>query len=282
MIDTEAPTATIEYSTTESTENPVVVTLKSDEEVTIINNDGQNTYTFTENGEFTFEFVDKNGNVGSVTAKVNWIEKKQDNLPEDNTDITTNPNEKPDNKLENNTGTTINPNEKPVISEDIYVDMSAGNVIIKVPNLILSKYENVSLDYQKLTLSDDQKEIYGENSEIYEVSLETKDSKKLNLSNIVLTQTVKLSPNKEFDAIYAIREDGSIIKLDSKVNSNNEVVFEDNGLGKYMISYKSAASNDEEKEDDLKEKVNYIPYILGGITVLLAGGVICTIMIKKK
>ena len=29
----------------------------------------------TENGEFTFEFVDKAGNTGSATATVDWINK---------------------------------------------------------------------------------------------------------------------------------------------------------------------------------------------------------------
>ena len=30
---------------------------------------------FTKNGNFTFEFVDKDGNKGTATAKVTWIDK---------------------------------------------------------------------------------------------------------------------------------------------------------------------------------------------------------------
>ena len=33
-------------------------------------------HTFTKNGEFTFEFMDEAGNRNSVTAKVDWIDKK--------------------------------------------------------------------------------------------------------------------------------------------------------------------------------------------------------------
>ncbi|MDE5830650.1 MAG: discoidin domain-containing protein, partial [Clostridia bacterium] len=40
---------------------------------TITNNGGKNYYTFTENGEFTFEFVDAKGRKNSKTAKVDWI-----------------------------------------------------------------------------------------------------------------------------------------------------------------------------------------------------------------
>ncbi len=74
-IDTEDPVADFEYSTTHLTDKEVVATLKPSEEVTITNNGGSDTYTFTNNGEFTFEFVDRAGNKGSATAKVNWIAK---------------------------------------------------------------------------------------------------------------------------------------------------------------------------------------------------------------
>lgn len=45
------------------------------EPVTITNNGGSNQYTFKENGDFTFEFVDAAGNKGSVTAKMSNIDK---------------------------------------------------------------------------------------------------------------------------------------------------------------------------------------------------------------
>ena len=38
-----------------------------------MNNGTSREYTFTQNGEFTFEFEDKAGNKGTATAKVDWI-----------------------------------------------------------------------------------------------------------------------------------------------------------------------------------------------------------------
>ena len=54
-IDKVAPTAEITYSTIHLTDQPVTVTLNPSEEVTVTNNNGSLEYTFTENGEFTFE-----------------------------------------------------------------------------------------------------------------------------------------------------------------------------------------------------------------------------------
>lgn len=75
-IDKVAPTADIEYDITSKTSEPVTATLINEsEKITITNNNGKSTYTFTENGEFTFKFVDEAGNEGQKTAKVNWIDK---------------------------------------------------------------------------------------------------------------------------------------------------------------------------------------------------------------
>lgn len=64
---------TITYSTTERTEGSVIATLHIEEGATITNNNGENTYIFTENGEFTFEYVDVDGNAKTATAKVRNI-----------------------------------------------------------------------------------------------------------------------------------------------------------------------------------------------------------------
>ncbi len=70
------PTAGIAYSTTEKTNDVVVARLVNpSRNITITNNNGSDTYVFSENGEFTFEFEDENGAQGSSTAKVTWIDK---------------------------------------------------------------------------------------------------------------------------------------------------------------------------------------------------------------
>lgn len=117
-IDKVAPTATIEYSTKESTEGPVIATIKPSEEVTINNNKGKTTYTFTENGEFTFEFADRAGNKGTVTAKVNWIEKKVDEKPDDKPTTPDKPGDNTDNKPVNPDKPSKPEEDKPNKPED--------------------------------------------------------------------------------------------------------------------------------------------------------------------
>ena len=75
-IDKSIPTASIYYSTTEPTSEYVIARLTNPStEITITNNDGNDTYVFKENGSFTFQFEDKNGNKGQETATVNWIDR---------------------------------------------------------------------------------------------------------------------------------------------------------------------------------------------------------------
>ncbi len=75
-MDTTLPSVNIEYSETTTTTKDVVATLTSDEEITITNNDGKNEYIFAANGTFTFEFTDKAGNIGSITATVENIDEE--------------------------------------------------------------------------------------------------------------------------------------------------------------------------------------------------------------
>ena len=74
-IDKVAPTATVAYSTTLPTNQDVVATITPSEAVTVTNNGGSTSYTFADNGSFTFEFVDAAGNKGSVVAAVYNIDK---------------------------------------------------------------------------------------------------------------------------------------------------------------------------------------------------------------
>ena len=86
-IDKTAPKATIKYTTNE--DGSVTATITFDETATVTNNDGKPTYKFTENGEFTFEFVDSVGNKGTATAKVTSINKKEPVTPTDEKPIIT-------------------------------------------------------------------------------------------------------------------------------------------------------------------------------------------------
>ncbi|MCI8777983.1 MAG: hypothetical protein HFI87_02400 [Bacilli bacterium] len=70
------PTAEISYSTTNSTNDEVIAKLiNPSTKITITNNNGLDSYRFTENGTFTFEFVSEDGLKGTTIATVNWIDK---------------------------------------------------------------------------------------------------------------------------------------------------------------------------------------------------------------
>ncbi len=78
-IDKEVPKASITYNIMWVTNQDVVAKIQFNKKnVRITNNDGKNTYTFTKNGEFTFEYVDEAGNKGSAVARVSWIKKTPD------------------------------------------------------------------------------------------------------------------------------------------------------------------------------------------------------------
>ncbi len=78
-IDREAPTATVEYSTTDPTYEEVLARLIPSEDVTVTNNahnennEEGKAYIFKTNGKFTYEFTDAAGNSGTAIAHVNWI-----------------------------------------------------------------------------------------------------------------------------------------------------------------------------------------------------------------
>lgn len=77
LFDNTVPVATVTYEPSKRTARDVVATVTFNEDTVITNNEGKNTYTFTENGEFTFEFKDEAGNTGSETAVVSWIDRSQ-------------------------------------------------------------------------------------------------------------------------------------------------------------------------------------------------------------
>ena len=337
-IDKEAPTGTIEYSTEDETEEPVTATLHASEEVTVTNNDGKFTHVFTENGEFTFEFIDRAGNKGTVTVSVSWITKKDNSgepdLPEgpeekpeepEKPETPEKPEEKPedkpsigegDNQNENtpsptvpadkpsngNTTTTKPSSNKPIkvttvkttttkkVSDDSkgnYQEVSNGTAHIKIPDSILSKYDDVSIESNKLVISEDLKDRNGDDSELYELSLKSNNNEKIDLSNEKIEQSIKLSSNKALDAVYLVMEDGNLVKLSTKINSNNEAVFESTGLGKYLVVYKTENTSGEGENNVIKidkkeDKNNYIIYIVSAVLGLIFITFVGYFIVKKK
>lgn len=74
--DVIPPTAEVSYDVKTPTNGNVTATLVNESEpITVTNNDGQRSYTFTDNGSFTFEFQDLAGNTAQATATVDWIDR---------------------------------------------------------------------------------------------------------------------------------------------------------------------------------------------------------------
>lgn len=70
--------ATVSYNIDSETTDPVIATITFNKEgITITNNEGKNTYEFTDNGEFIFTYEDEMGRTGTITAKVDWIKQKE-------------------------------------------------------------------------------------------------------------------------------------------------------------------------------------------------------------
>ncbi len=110
-IDKLLPEGSISYSTIKNTLDPVTVTLTSNEEIIILNNDGLNTYTFTENGQFEFIYQDLAGNINKTLAVVSWINNSND----DNNEVI---DDNIDNNNSNNNSSSNKPNKKPNTNKD--------------------------------------------------------------------------------------------------------------------------------------------------------------------
>ena len=126
-IDREAPTATIEYSTTEPTYDEVLARLIPSEDVTVTNNPSNENneegraYVFTRDGKFTYEFEDAAGNKGTATAEVTWIRSTTN--PDQN-----NPNMPEDPGIENPSPSPENPDSPSPSPEDPGIEIEVGDV----------------------------------------------------------------------------------------------------------------------------------------------------------
>ncbi len=120
VIVNDVPRADINYNiTTETNQNVTAELVNLIRPITVTNNDGKMTHTFTENGDFTFEFVDEDGNKGSATATVSWIDKTAPTL-----DVTFSPTT----KTKEEVVATLNfSKEVTIISSDVQIAENPDN-----------------------------------------------------------------------------------------------------------------------------------------------------------
>lgn len=111
-IDKTPLDAVLEYSTTTSTTEPVVVSIiQANKDYTVLNNNGQSSFVFEKNGIFTFDLVDEYGNSLSLTAKVDWIIEKNEK-PDENKPVSG------ENKPESGENKPVSGENKPVSGEN--------------------------------------------------------------------------------------------------------------------------------------------------------------------
>ena len=265
-IDRTKPTAGIYYSTQEPTSDYVIARLVDPStEITITNNDGNDTYVFKENGEFTFEFEDKNGNKGTATANVTWIDKKG---PEANVDY----------KLDGDKKLLILLDS---ISEDVYLLDENDNKI----NYIETKDGKVS----RILYLDSSNNVYkidelDEKGNITKTTYTNTTGKVSKVDTYVVTyQNGKENKEEYFDeygvAVGVTEEEQETLRTLQKVKTNPlEYTFEESGNYQFKlldkasnIAYKSIKADYLEDNNIIASDVTY------NITKLTNQNVVATI-----
>lgn len=271
-IDKVAPNVYIDYSTTKQTTSPVTVTITSDEEIIITNNNGSNTYTFTENGDFDFTYEDLLGNKGRVTVSVNWIVKTNPSNPSNPTEPENPVN--PGNNNPSNDNNEVNPGENNPNPKEEYIEFSLDK--IKVSVLKNNLQDKLILKENEYLVPNAILDRFGKNSRYFELHLENENKEKVNITS-KLKMTLILDENKEFLGIYEIRRNEAKELKYNQINKNT-IEIETINLGKYAIHYKELI---KEKAEEPQKSNNIIYIILGTILTLGVAGYIITIKKSK-
>lgn len=275
-IDKVAPSASIQYSDTNKTSNPVTVTLADEsEKITILNNNGQRTYTFLQNGTFEFIYQDQAGNIGKTTAVVDWIvaEIKNENIV-NSTNITT--------SVTSNVNTIQE-------SKNMYDTYSTGNITLKV--LANTFEENVILKSKKLTLDNALQKKFGSQSEYFELYFDTENHQKIDVNSIPMKIIITLDSTKKFLGVYQVGKNDVLESLNYQKIGNDQIEIEVSNLEKYIIAYeekktKNQAIELEEKDNEKetwkeKENQSFSLWTIVGV-ILLTMLVFISVLIRRK
>ena len=281
-IDKEVPTASIQYSTTFAGSGPVIATLiPNGKSVTVTNNNGQETYTFTTNGTFEFIYRDAFGNIGKTTAKVDWITPGSNYIK--NT-VSSNATSIP-NKALPTTGNAFLDNDQQN-SRVEFRSYSTNHVILRLPAGSIQAMN--TLKEESLALSDTLKNRVGERSQYFEVYFENGTSKRETLDSISMEMIFKIDPTKKLLAIYEVGESDILRTLNYQSIGNNQVILETTGLGKYILSYtekdkEEASISESDSSQDFSSKENIVKpekeaiqpfdnlhfWLIGGVSIIL-------------
>ena len=240
------PTAGIAYSTTELTNGKVVARLiNPSRAITITNNGGSDTYTFSENGEFTFEFKDKNGITGSATAKVDWIDK---NIPDANIEYELDSNHKISISLDG-------------ISEDVYLldknDEPINFIEVKNKKVTSVSYLNSSKEVKKIVYLD-------QNGCITKIAYTNTNKNIPSVATYVTIITNGSATSEEYydehgNEVEVSEADKEVLKgLQQSITDPLEYTFENSGSHEFKlldkaknIAYKSVKVDYEEEDNKI-------------------------------
>ena len=274
-IDTIAPTATVDYSKGELTNEDVVVTLNPSEDIKVTNNDGKLEYTFTENGEFTFEFEDIAGNKGTAKVVVDYIDKKApeaeisystEDLTNENVVVTIEVSE----EIEEVEGWTISDDKKVLTKE--FTENAEGKVEIAdlAGNKITVDYSvnNIDKELPTATVTYSTEEfINGNVIATIEVSEEIKEVEGWTISADKKELTKEFTENAE-GKVEIVDLAGNKITVDYNVNNIDKKLPTIKGVenGKF---YKEATPIVEDENIE-SIKINGVTFI-NGTTIRLNG-----------
>ncbi len=246
------PTAGVAYSTTEATNGKVIARLVNPStKITITNNGGSDTYVFSENGEFTFEFVDENGITGSAVAKVDWIDK---DIPSADVDY----------ELDNNHKISISLDG---ISEDVYLLDKNNNPI----NFIEVKDKKVT----SVSYLDSSKNVYktvevDENGNITKIIYKNTSNKVSSVANYVTIMANGVITGEEYyddhgNSVTVSAEDKEVLKgLQQPITDPLEHTFEQSGDYEFKlldkannIAYKSIKVDYDDDNTIVASDISY-------------------------
>lgn len=292
------PNINISYDITTQTKENVTVTITADDAITITNNDGKNTYTFNENGEFIFEYIDKYGNEGKVIAKVDWIvkdtdkpvspiepikpsEDEKDKPSEDQNQINENNSYKNDQIAYipnyNQVASAGDKEDNNLIKNDY--NYSQGDILVKISTK--QDIKNATLINKKLTINKEFESLVGSLSEALEIYLVNGNQDRIDLETSNIAIRFKLDSTKVFAGIYKIKDDSTLEKIDYEYIDEESIQINTQEFGKYILSYNEKQEQNELQKDNQQNTSNSsIIIVVSTLMIIAIAGII--IVVNKK
>ncbi len=270
-IDRVAPVAKVVYDKPNPVTNEqVVATLMKinpeDEDFEITNNEGRESYTFSENGEFVFVIRDVAGNENRIIARVDWI-TLEDQEPSDNpegpgaSDVPGNPSgpSAGDNNsviLPGEPDFVVRPSGPAQDNNASVGDLDRPTIKVPLPSgdgyIQLVPSENQGNQNGKNPLP-------GKDTDRYDVNFIGEDGAEISAKPDQVT--IDVPKEKEIKAVYRVKENGELVPVEFEKVGKDKITLKQPESGEYIFDYgeedkkTGAGSNrDEQQEKEPEEK----------------------------